>query len=260
MRLLVIILTIILFPCQPEYNIDTLIESKSYKILFTKSDAEFCFENITIKDLFDSIFQKCNEAEYTGDYNIILTKNQISNSKFKLNIKGFVCPHSYKDRFYNPLNIYYLNDSLFIESNLNSHNPLLKSADFGENIGIDTLTHESLKSIDINSLRNILQKHLEICFSEYTNPPLIQLIAQETININELNGIFLLVIEEYYNKYTELSKRVYNKHLEDLTVAELDRIKKIINDVELNCNIRINSIQRIKENVFTIPKENPNSR
>lgn len=75
-----------------------------------------------------------------------------------------------------------------------------------------------------------------------------------------MNGVFLVIIKEYYNKYTELSKRIYNKHLEDLTTAELDRIKKIINDVEQNCNIRINSIQRIKENVFTIPKENPNSR
>ncbi len=258
MRLLTIIFATILFPSQPEYNIDTFIESQSYNILFAKSETKFCFENITIKDLFNSIFQKCNKAEYTGDYNIILSKNQNTNSKFKLNIKGFVCPQSFKDFFYNPLNIYYLNDSLFIESNLNSHNPILNSAEFGENIGIDNIAHDRLKSIDTNSLRCLLQKHLEICFSEYTYPPLIQLIAQETTKINELESVFKIIITEYYNKYTNLSKRVYNKHLEELNEMEMERISKIINDFKQNCNIRINSIQRIEKNVMTIPKENPN--
>ena len=247
MKYILSILITVLFSCQQKYDLKTFIKSEPFNVLFSETESEFFFENIVIKDLIDSVLLKCEEQEYTGDYNVVFRLNQKENLKYKIGIKGFVCPRSLKDHFYNPLNIYHLENSIFIEKNLNSHNPTENSAEFGEYLGVESITEKNLKRITKDSLKLIVRKHLEISFSEYTYSPLIQIITNDSIKVGKLKSLFNIALKEYYNIYTELSKKIHNKHLEELNTSETKRIVNIINDSELKGNFRINSIQRIQQ-------------
>ncbi len=239
--------------CQSRVDCDSFIQTETYSNLFSISDTNLVFDNITIKELIDSVYQRCDEHEYTGDYFLKFPLNKKSDSKFYVRIKGFVCPHSLKDEFFNPLNLYFLNDSIFIESNLNTIDPAINSVEFGDYIGIDSISPYNLTYVERDSLKQIIRKHLDDAAEAYTYPPLIQIIANDSINVNEFASIFKLAINEYYNLYTELSKRVFNKNLQELNNQEIQKIQEVIVEYGLKCKLRINSIQRIQENVLSIP-------
>ncbi len=253
MKCLLAVLVVFVVSCKSKYSCDSFIQSESYRTLFSITDTDLVFDNITLKELIDSAYQRCYEHEYTGDYFLKFYLNPQTDFQYYIRVKGFVCPHSLKDEFFNPLNIYFLNDSIFIESNLNSPDPAINSAEFGDYIGIDSISPYKLTYVERDSLKQIIRKHLDVAVESHTYPPLIQIIANDSINVNEFEHIFKLVINEYYNLYTELSKRVFNKHLQELNKQELQKIKEIIVEWGLKCKLRINSIQRIQENVLTIP-------
>jgi hypothetical protein len=208
--------------------------------------------NENFKQVIDSLHCKCLDFEYTGDYNIRIRFDNDNQIEKKIGFKGYICPQSLKDIFYNPLNIYLIKDSLFIESNLNSDNPSYNSAEFGEFIGINPINRDNLKFIEIDSLYNVLIKHVNTSISNYTFPALIQIISSEDTKISEIKNLIECSIRVYYVLYNGISKKAFNKNLEELKKDEVQRVLKIVEDDEIRLNLRLNTFKRV-ENKAIIP-------
>lgn len=252
MKYWIFIILVAFGACHHENNFETFTESGKFELLFSNQKNEINFSKGTIAQVIDSMHQNCDFKEYTGDYNILLELNNENKTKRKVGFKGYICPHSLRDAFYNPFNVYLINDSLFIEKNLNSINPTINSAEFGEFIGIDSLSRNNLNNIEVDSLFNIIKTHIYTSIAHVTYPPLIQVISDENTSLADISIVVKSALKVYYEVYTDLSKNAFNKQLEKLDTLEMKKTIKLIDESELNCNIRINSYQRIEKSM-TLP-------
>lgn len=179
-----LLLSLLVFACNKTTEDKKYIE---FVRLLNETDTSIIFKsNLTVSEIYNNISSVCNGVgtNYTGDYCLLydLDKNHIAfvenKDVIKLRFKGFLCPYSTKDIFYEEINIVdKSNDSIMI--------------------GRDILLFDSLPSV----IKLNLQE--KVTLSSY--PVLMNIVVEDTIRISELSSVINKVIEGYYLYFKALS-------------------------------------------------------
>jgi hypothetical protein len=162
-------------------------------------------EDITALEIYNQLKKNCDDnfVDYSGNLYILydyceerITFNR-TNDVITVELKGFLCPYSTKDIFYNELNIFLLQNNLFID-NYPVHS--------------DTLTELVSKFIS-SSINN-----------PFNYPYIVQIIVDDNISVSQLS-IFIGLIIDGYQRFVQTE--VQTKGLNDIIEKYPFRLKII---------------------------------